>query len=214
VKIELSLNACLTKSRNVARGLTQRYGTTSIKKKLWDAEFSRGRWACLDRMPCDCVYSHVERFASHGSVLDLGCGPGTTGSELAAEAYTEYTGVDISAVAIEKARKKAEESHRADTNRYFQADIFSYIPTGEHDVILFGDSLYYIPRRSILPMLNRYSRYLKVGGVFIARIYGRRYQKILDLIETHFEVVEKDVYLEDVFVIVFRAGEPGPGRLS
>jgi SAM-dependent methyltransferase len=158
-------------------------------------------------MPDDCVYAHVERYANQGSVLDLGCGPGTTGTELAAETYTQYTGVDISAVAVEKARKRADENHRADRNAYLQADIFSYAPTQRHDVILFGDSLYYIPQRSMLSMLNRYSRYLKADGVFIARIYGRRYQTILDLIDKHFDVVERHVYRDEIFVIVFRAAE-------
>jgi len=201
-------DACLNKTRNVARGLTQRYGTETIKRKLWDAEFSRGRWNCLESMPDDCVYAHVERHANHGSILDLGCGPGTTGAELAADSYTRYTGVDISAVAVEKARQKAEAHHRADTNRYFQGDIFSYVPNRTHDVILFGDSLYYVPQRLILSMLNRYSQYLKATGVFVARIYGRRYQRIVDVIEDNFEVVEKRVYCADdgdVFVLAFRA---------
>lgn len=200
-------SACVKNTRNVARGLAQRYGTKTIKRKLWDAEFSRGRWNCLDSMPDDCVYAHVERHANHGSILDLGCGPGTTGTELAADSYARYTGVDISAVAVEKARQKAQEHHRANKNSYIQGDIFSYVPNQQHDVILFGDSLYYIRQRLILSMLKRYSQYLKVTGVFVARIYGRRYQKILDIIEHHFEVVEKrvyGVYGDDVFVIAFR----------
>jgi SAM-dependent methyltransferase len=200
--------ACVRKTRNVARGLTQRYGTQTIKKKLWDAEFSSGRWRCLENMPDDCVYAHVERYAHHGSILDLGCGPGTTGTELPADSYTRYTGVDISGVAVGKARKRAEESHRADKNRYLQGDIFSYVPTATHDVILFGDSLYYVPQRLILSMLKRYAPYLTEKGVFVARIYGRRYQKIVDIIENHFNVVEQHVYGiagDEVFVIVFAA---------
>jgi SAM-dependent methyltransferase len=201
------LNACLKKTRNVARGLTQRYGTETIKRNLWDAEFSGGRWTCLESMPDDCVYAHVERHANGGSILDLGCGPGTTGPELAAESYASYTGVDISEVAVEKARRKAEECHRAHTNRYFQGDIVSYAPNRAHDVILFGDSLYYVPQRLILPMLKRYSQHLTPTGVFVARIYGRRYQRIVEVIENNFDVVEKRLYGvhgDDVFVLAFR----------
>jgi len=196
--------AAVTKARNVARGLIQRHATGSIKKKLWDREFSQGRWDCLDRMPDDCLYPHVERYANQGSVLDLGCGPGTTGTELAANAYSSYTGVDISQVAVEKARNRAEAHHRTAKNSYLQADLFSYVPTGSHDVILFGDSLYYIPWRTILPLLNRYTTYLKPSGVFVVRIYGLRYQTILDMIESHFDVLEKHVYADEVFVLAFR----------
>jgi len=203
------LDAARIKGRNVTRGLLQRYGTSSIKKRLWDREFSRGRWDCLDRMPNDCLYPHVERHANHGSVLDLGCGPGTTGTELAAEAYTCYTGVDVSQVAVEKARKRAEEHRRADKNSYLQADLISYVPNGPQDVILFGDSLYYTPVRLILSVLNRYSTYLKPSGVFVVRIYGSPYQKIMDIIEDHFDVVDKRVYVDQVFVLTFRPSARG-----
>jgi SAM-dependent methyltransferase len=197
------LTACARKARNVARGLIQRHATAGIKQRLWDLEFSHGRWNCLDTMRGDCVYSHVERYANGGSILDLGCGPGTTGIELSADAYARYTGVDISAIAVEKASKKAADHDRAGKNSYSQGDIFGYVPTQPHDVILFGDSIYYVQARLILPMLRRYSNYLKADGVFVARIYGRRYQAILDLIERNFDVLEKRLYDPEVFVIVF-----------
>ena len=194
----------VTKARNVTRGLIQRHGPKNIKKTLWDREFAQGRWDCLDRMPDDCLYPHVERYANQGSVLDLGCGPGTTGTELAADSYTSYTGVDISQVAVDKATKRAQEHQRTGKNSYLQADLFSYLPAGQHDVILFGDSLYYVPWATILPMLNRYATYLKPSGVFVVRIYGLRYQKILQIIESHFDVVDKHVYADEVFVLTFR----------
>jgi SAM-dependent methyltransferase len=192
------------KTRNVVRGLKQRYGTDRIKKSLWDDEFAQGRWACLDSMPGDFVYEHIERHANGGDVLDLGCGPGTTGTELKAGSYGNYMGVDISIVAVEKARTRAEELGRAATNQYLQSDILSYVPERPQNVILFGDSIYYIPRPLILGMLNRYAKYLTPSGVFIARIYGRKYHKIMDIIERNFEMVERHTYPKDIFVLTFR----------
>lgn len=60
-------------------------------------------------------------------------------------------------------------------------------------MILFRDSLYYIPRAKIKPMLERYSRYLKPSGVFIVRMWdaGEKYKAILDPIESEFDVIEK-----------------------
>ncbi len=197
------------KALNVLRGLLQAYGTEKIKGYLWNIEFSRGRWDGLDKTPSDCVYQYIEKYADIGSILDLGCGSGSTGNELDATTYEHYTGVDISDVAIAKARKRSEENRRADKNRYFQSDIFSYVPTRQYDVILFRDSIYYVPSRKIKGMLDRYSKYLKRGGVFIVRMWNGndKYRPIADTIESNFEVVER--YLSDqpkAVVIVFSAG--------
>ena len=87
-------------------------------------------------------------------------------------------------------------------------------PSRKYDVILYGDSIYYVPPRRIPAMLNRYSRYLTAEGAFVARIFdvsGKR-QRVLDIIESHFEVVEKLHDAEtQVCVIVFR---PIQARLS
>jgi SAM-dependent methyltransferase len=137
------------KVRNVLRGLLQRFGTENIKRWLWNYEYGRGRWNCLDTMADDYVYRHVETCAKNGSILDLGCGPGAVGNELNAAAYHSYTGVDISDAAIEKARSRTAENRRTDKNHYFQGDILSYIPKQKYDVILFGDSIYYFqPQRN------------------------------------------------------------------
>ncbi len=191
---------------NVLRGLLQAYGTRSLKRYLWNTEFSRGRWDCLDRSPGDCVYPYVEKYANNGSILDLGCGSGSTGSELSATTYREYTGVDISDVAIGKAKRRTEEDGRAANNHYLQADISSYVPTQQFDVILFRDSIYYIPGKKIKPLMDRYSKYLKKEGVFLVRLYDSRgkYKRILDTFLNSFEVVEKYVSDESTAVIVFR----------
>src|SRR5262245_18919549 len=104
---ESSFMYLVRKVRNIVRGFLQAYGTTKVKRHLWNTEFSRGRWDCLDRTPCDCIYPYIEKYANNGSILDLGCGSGSTGSELDAIIYRYFIGVDISDVAIEKARRRA-----------------------------------------------------------------------------------------------------------
>ena len=179
------------KVRNVLRGWVQAYGTTTLKAYLWNLEFSRGRWNCLDSTPGDCVYQYVERYANAGSILDLGCGSGSTGNELTPTTYHHYTGVDISEVAIAKARRRTEENGRGDKNRHFQSDLLEYAPNQQFDVILFRDSIYYVARGKIKAMLYRYSTYLKEGGVFIVRMAdgSGEYKQIMDTIENHFEVL-------------------------
>jgi SAM-dependent methyltransferase len=195
------------KVENVLRGLLQRYGTENIKRRLWNREYARGRWKCLDTMAGDGVYPHIEKYASNGSILDLGCGPGAVGNELNAATYHSYTGVDICDVAIDKARSKTAESNRADKNTYLQSDIFSYVPTQQYNVIFFGDSIYYFPHQQIVDMLDRYSAHLKPEGVFIVRSWmvKDRHRAIVRNIENEFDVVEKRLYPNaPLCVIVFR----------
>ena len=193
---------------NRLRGLLQAYGPAGLKKRVWDAEFSHGRWNCLDQTFDDCVYPVVERYAARGAILDLGCGSGNTGNELAAASYQHYTGVDISEAALEKARTRTSANGRLRTNEYVQSDIFSYMPVRQFDVILFRDSIYYVPHRRITGMLTRYAAYLRPGGVFIVRMANGagKYQPIVNAIENGFEVVEKRTFSHpDAIVLVFRA---------
>jgi SAM-dependent methyltransferase len=138
------------------------------------------------------VYPYIGKYSNRGNILDLGCGSGSVGSELDVTAYRDYTGVDISDVAINEAKKRAEKSGRADRSQYFQSDIYSYVPNQEFDVILLRDSIYYVPHARILPMLDRYSKYLKKGGVFIVKMWSVRdkHKVFVDIIRSAFEIVE------------------------
>jgi len=178
--------------RNILRRLVQSHGTESVKRRLWNDEYSSGRWKCLERTGEENAHFLLEKYAQNGAILDLGCGPGTTGIELNPATYTHYTGVDISDVAIEKARSRAHGIGRADRNQYFQSDILSFTPSRHYDVILYGDSIYYIARGQIAPMLKRYSSFLTNSGVIVARLFdiSGKHHQILEIIQEHFETVE------------------------
>jgi predicted TPR repeat methyltransferase len=199
------------KARNVVRGAIQKYGPEFAKKHLWDNEFSTGHWNCLDRTGDDRVHLQIEKYANGGAILDLGCGSGTTSLELDSQAYSLYTGVDISDVAVNKARSRAAEAGRADRNEYCQSDILTFTPVREYDVIFWGDSIYYIPPRSIVPMLHHYAGYLTAQGIFIARMFdvSGKHHYILDLIERDFDVAGKRLSDQDHSCLV--AFRP-PGR--
>jgi SAM-dependent methyltransferase len=178
--------------RNSVRGFLQSYGTAQMKRSLWNNEFASGRWNCADRPPRDFAYGYVEKYADNGSILDLGCGAGRTAAELDRTKYTKYLGVDVSDVALETARQTAvsgEGSHQ----RFVQSDIATYVPDGTYDVILFMESLYYIPWRRIPAVLDGYASHLTSRGVFIVRMWTGtdKYLPLVDLIERDFDVREK-----------------------
>jgi SAM-dependent methyltransferase len=194
------------KMRNVLRGLLQAHGTTNLKRRLWNIEFSRGRWDCLGNTQGDCVYEYIEKYANGGTILDLGCGLGNTGNELDATSYCHYTGVDISDVAIQMAKEKTAQNRRVEKNQYLKSDILSYVPLQRYDVILFRDSIYYIPYREIKAMIQRYAKHLNEGGVFIVRMWSAqgKHRRIVEIIENNFQLVETSPAQSTTVVLVFR----------
>ena len=123
----------------------------------------------ITRLATACT-AHLERHVANGSILDLGCGTGNTATELAGNAYRTYVGVDISEVCLSKAARRTQESGRADKNHFVPADFLSYVPTQQFDVILFRESMYHVPLGKIKSTLDRYSKYLRDGGVFVVRM--------------------------------------------
>jgi SAM-dependent methyltransferase len=204
---KMTLKVVAQKMRNVMRGILQNYGAHRVKRYLWNGEYLEGRWDFIDKTPGDCVYPFIEKYAAKGSILDLGCGSGNTANELGSDAYSYYAGIDISDVAIDKAIRKTRQTGRSALAHYFQSDISHYVPARQFDLILFRESIYYLPGFKINAVLSRYSSYLNGGGVFVVRLIGwkAKHKPILDLIEKRFDVVEK-CFLEQpsVAVIVFR----------
>jgi SAM-dependent methyltransferase len=181
------------------RGCLLSYGPTNIKKVVWDKEFSGDKWNFIDNTVGDCIYPYLEKYARGGDILDLGCGPGNTANELAATAYRSYVGVDISEAALAKAARRTKESGRADKNSFVVSDFLGYKPTREFDIILFRESMYHVPFGQVKAVLDKYSKNLKSGGVFIVRLYAgdarpgnikRRVTAKLDLIKREFDTVE------------------------
>jgi len=190
------------------------YGPSTIKKLLWDKEYSGDKWSFADNTIGDCVYPFLERYIANGSVLDLGCGSGNTATELAATTYRVYVGVDISESALAKARRRTEAGGRADKNRFVCSDFLGYVPAEQFNVILFRESMYHVPLGKVRAILDHYSKYLTDRGVFIVRLKtsdgrggNRKYRPtaMLGIMEREFDVVEQCQYDESgATVIVFR----------
>jgi SAM-dependent methyltransferase len=195
------------------RGLLKSYGPSSVKKRLWDEEFSIGKWNFIDDTLGDCVYPYLERFAKNGSILDLGCGPGNTANELNAAAYRKYVGVDVSEAALIKARQRSRENGRENKNDFAQGDFLRFSPGQQFDVILFRESMYHVPLGKVKTVLDRYAAYLRPDGVFIVRMNttgGKlgRPKAMADIMEAEFDVLEKRQFGESgPTVLVFRASK-------
>ena len=201
-------------------GALKSYAPSGLKRIIWNKEYSGNKWNFADHTENDCVYSHLQKHAANGSILDLGCGTGNTSNELAYNAYEKYLGVDISEACLSKARSRSEESGRAAKNQFVRGDLLEFSTPQQFDVILFRESFYFVPMGKIESTLNYYAKNLRDNGVFIVRIYTTdkdgtpkpRPIAMVGIIERKFEVVENCHYGESgqgSTVIVFR-----PKRVS
>lgn len=185
--------------------ILKRWGNTSRRKSIWDEEFSSGKWDYLENTSDDPIYSYLEKYCNGGIILDLGCGSGNTGNEMDASKYSSYTGVDISEWAVKRALARSESNGREEKNKYVCADICRYTPGRRYDIILFRESIFYIPKSRIRVVLDRYSDYLKETGVFIVRMCDRKkYASIVRLIDKHYHVVDSSQANNANIILVFR----------
>ncbi len=186
----------------LVNGFLLSYGPQSIKRRMWEKQYRGPKWLFRDNTSGDRIYAHLETHARKGRILDLGCGSGNTAAELADPAYESYVGVDISEVALEKARKRTQECGREGKNRFVRGDFLAWqpAPAEQFDVILFRESMYFVPMQKIKDILDRYSKYLRAGGVFVVGLYvadkktardKSRPSAMVRIMEKEFDVVEK-----------------------
>jgi SAM-dependent methyltransferase len=182
--------------RRIIAALMKRWGSSAAKQRVWDSEYKTGKWT-YDRKghnneANEPIYRFLEKYGTGGTILDLGCGSGMTALEMK-NTFREYVGVDVSDIAIQKARAAlSEELSRAKKVRFFVSDIATFEPDGQFSIILYRESIYYVPQHKIKAMLDRYCSHLLTGGVFIVRLCNRdKYKGIISLLEGSLRIIEK-----------------------
>ncbi len=137
----------------------------------------------LGRTPWDTEITPPEVMAlveggsiAPGRALDLGCGTGVNCIYLARRGW-EAVGVDFSAVAIRRARRKAR---RAGANcRFYQADVtdLSFLDPGNDgpfDLALDVGCLHNVPQENWERYAVELARLLRVGGLYLLYTFGAR----------------------------------------
>jgi SAM-dependent methyltransferase len=191
--------------RFVNSRVLKKWGSLEVRSRIWNNEFAAGHWSYIDSTVGDPIYGLIEKYASEGTILDVGCGTGNTGIELKTEKYSAYRGIDISQTAIDKAISRSRGAGRTDTNLYACADMLSYVPDEKYDLIVFRECLWYVRKSQALSMLRRYSGYLREHGKLLASICPVAQQKWLGpLIERDFRLVEKFHEKKRGLIVVFQ----------
>lgn len=130
---------------------------TGDEKSFWDRKFNKSGYV-YGKIPAKFLADNFRYIKPGGKVLDMGMGEGRNAVFLARQGYN-VVGIDISSVAIKKARMLAEEfGVRIST---VVASLEKYkIQRGSFDAII---CFYYVDRN----LHNKMMSWLKPGGVII-----------------------------------------------
>jgi 2-polyprenyl-3-methyl-5-hydroxy-6-metoxy-1,4-benzoquinol methylase len=138
----------------------------------WDRQYATSTWTYLSGIEQLPRYAVIEgwrrRFKPEGSVLDLGCGEGVLFEQIPAAERVDYTGVDLSQVAIDAASRKVRDTA---LERFICADLVTFEPTrrAAFDVIVFNEVLYYL--EDPIAVVDRYRAVLARGGLIIVSVF-------------------------------------------
>lgn len=141
------------------------------RKRRWNKQYRSGRWESLKKPIEAGRYNQIVDYiksvgTSQLSILDIGCGDGVLNSYLGDLQFSRFLGVDFSKVSIEKAR-----AHNFPNSEFEVADIISFTPSENFDVIIFNEAFYYIPDSEKGRVLDLMIDHLNNNGLMICSIY-------------------------------------------
>jgi SAM-dependent methyltransferase len=135
-------------------------------KSVWEAQYRRGEWAALEGLDEMAHYAIIGGYTRllHPSpaILDAGCGHGGLWKWVNPN-FESYLGVDVATEAI--AQANTTDNPKAS---FVAADLASWETPRRFDLIIFNESLYYLPdpRATVV----RFDEFLNPGGSFIISI--------------------------------------------
>ena len=109
----------------------------------------------------EAVAQALDLFRPEGSVLELACGTGIWSERLLRHA-TDLTAVDASPEVLEIHRGKLQSPRVT----YVQADLFTWKPDRQYDVVFFGFWLSHVPPARFEPFWDLVRSALRPGGRF------------------------------------------------
>ena len=141
-------------------------------RELLDTEYRGGNWDYLAEdleLPrFSVVAGYCVRHAEGGRILEIGCGEGLLPERIGTSRYARYVGVDISSVAIERAKAK-----RHPNAKFVAEDASDFDPDAQFDLIVFNEVLEYahLPvqghrQRQDPQNLERASPGIRAGGPY------------------------------------------------
>ena len=170
--------------------LATRLGWRGLRSAAFDEKYKSGDWNFEADAPGELPVV-IKRYLQNGNLLIMGCGSASIISSIPESDFTKILGIDLSSEAIRLASRYSSEKVS------FQiADFEDFSTIDVYDIILFSESLNYVPLARQKTFLIQLAKYLKNDGVFVVTFaQTARYADILNNIRKWFSVIEDRNFL-------------------
>jgi len=176
-----------------------------LERLVWNVEWAAGRWNYLDAINLASV-EIVRKYARNGTIIELGCGSGALAASIGHQLYKNYKGIDISDVAIKRAR-----SRRLDRCE-FEVGAMESAHIGPADLIIIKEALYYLePDQQITLLRKCLNRVAPDGAVYITVHDAAQFVWLLCRVREAGSVIEErriQTGINELVHIVIGSGPP------
>jgi 2-polyprenyl-3-methyl-5-hydroxy-6-metoxy-1,4-benzoquinol methylase len=173
-----------------ALSLLKPYEPMEHGQHVLDAQYARAEWEYLrsiGELPrFGVVSAYCRLLATKGSLLEVGCGDGILVEQLDRSRFAHVTGVDISSIAVERARALEDER-----TEFVCADAETFTPDRIFDLVVFNEVLEYFD--DPLAVVQRYEDFMKPDGHMVVSMFAApftaRTRHIWRSLESRYEVL-------------------------
>ena len=164
--------------------LATRFGPRHLRKLAFDEKFRSGEWDFSNDGPRELM-DLVELQANRGDILLMGCGSASILKDLSPESYSSLLGIDLSHEAIHLA-----STYAGPKVSFQQADMTRFKCQKPYDLIIFSESINYVPFFQRKRYLQKICEDLRPGGSILVTIsQSKRYRNIFSMINKNFKVL-------------------------
>lgn len=140
------------------------------KKSIWDKKYRRKTYL-YGKAPAKFLKQNHKHIPSGSTILDMGMGEGRNAVFLASKGH-DVLGVDISSVAVKKARSLAKEQGVSIRTRVASLNKYKIAPESLDAIICF----YYVDRL----LVKKMAMWLRPGGILIYQAYTLEQKKMVN----------------------------------
>jgi cyclopropane fatty-acyl-phospholipid synthase-like methyltransferase len=171
-----------------------------LSRQSWNQQYQAGIWTRESRSPH--IVKLVGKLCGGGKLVEFGCGEGELACLLPVGTFSEYNGIDISDVAVERARRRVSEKGVARC-QFSQCDMVTWKGASGVSVILLEECLYYLTPQQIPDFLRRCSLSLTENGRIIVVVHSaEKHAETLDACRSTCRVTEQYIVDLRVYLIL------------
>ncbi len=140
-----------------------------LSRASWNKQYAAGKWSSRKRSPHTLAL--VTELCGRGKLVEFGCGEGELPHLLPTGSFSHYFGIDISDVAVRRAREWVLEAGMSHCE-FEQSDMSEWPGASGVSLILAEECLYYLKPEQIESLLARCGTSLMSEGKILVIVHS------------------------------------------